>query len=130
MTLEKVVSDLIRLNDIDLVLNYETRFLEIADLLSGWLDISADRKKFFQDKQSIEANSLLYNPLNSKEMVLDLKEQEKTEKGVSIKINHLGKIFEKSINYGGHPSQFNQWAGNHILNLLREIILSEKALNG
>lgn len=62
-------------------------------------------------------------------MVINLKQQENAEKGLCIEILRLGKIFEKSINFGGHPSHFNQWAGNHILNLLREIILSEKVPN-
>ena len=59
-------------------------------------------------------------------MVVNLIQKENEEKGLHIEVHHMGKIFNKSINYGGHPSNFNQWAGNHILILLREIIQTKK----
>lgn len=126
MTLDRVVSDQLKLNATNLIIYYENRFSEIADLMSGWLDIPTDHKKVFQKEQLITADSSLYNHINGFEMVINLKRQENTDKGLYVEIIYLGKVFNKSINYGGHPSQFNQWAGNHILNFLREIILSEK----
>ena len=126
MTLDRVVSDQFRLHNINLIFNYESNLTEIADLLSGWLNIPVDQKKVFQKEQLITADSSLYNHINGYEMVINLKRQENTDNGLYVEIIHLGKVFNKSINYGGHPSQFNQWAGNHILNFLREIILSEK----
>ena len=59
-------------------------------------------------------------------MVMNLTRPENIDKSLDIEIIHLGKVFNKPINYGGHPSQFNQWVGNYILNFLREIILGEK----
>lgn len=129
VTLDKVVCDQIRINKIELIINYENLFSEIADILSRWLEISAEKMNIFPYEQFITKSSSLYNHNNKKEMVINLKQQENSEKGLCIEILHLGKIFEKSINFGGHPSHFNQWAGNHILNLLREIILSEKVPN-
>jgi len=129
VTLNKVVCDQIKFNRIELIINYENLFLEIADILSVWLEIPSDKKNIFLHEQFITKSSSLYNHSNKKEMVINLKQQENAEKGLCIEILRLGKIFEKSINFGGHPSHFNQWAGNHILNLLREIILSEKVPN-
>jgi len=129
VTLNKVVCDQIKFNTIELIINYENQFSEIADILSVWLEIPADNKNIFLRQQFISKSSSLYNHSNKKEMVINLKQQENAEKGFYIEILRLGKIFEKSINFGGHPSHFNQWAGNHILNLLREIILSEKVPN-
>ena len=129
VTLNKVVCDQIKFNTIELIINYENLFLEIADILSVWLEIPSDKKNIFLHEQFITKSSSLYNHSNKKEMVINLKQQENAEKGLCIEILRLGKIFEKSINFGGHPSHFNQWAGNHILNLLREIILSEKVPN-
>jgi hypothetical protein len=59
-------------------------------------------------------------------MVVNLIQKEDAEKGILIEVHQLDKVCNKSINYGGHPSNFNQWAGNHILILLREIIQTKK----
>jgi len=126
MTLERVISDQLKLFKINLKINYESSLTEIANLISGWLYISADHRKVVEKGQLITHDSSMYNHMNGKEMVMNLKRQENTNKGLYVDIIHLGKVFNKSIIYGGHPSQFNQWAGNHILNFLREIILGDK----
>lgn len=121
ITLNKVLSDQIKLNDIDLVINYENQFLGIADLLTEWLEIPDDNKKICLHEQFPSILSSMYNHHNNKEMVINLIQKENTEKGFCIEIYRQGNKYEKSINYGGHPSNFNQWAGNHILNFLREV---------
>jgi hypothetical protein len=126
MTLERVISDQLKLFKINLKINYESSLTEIANLISGWLYISADHRKVVEKGQLITHDSSMYNHMNGKEMVMNLKRQENTNKGLYVDIIHLGKVFNKSIIYGGHPSQFNQCAGNHILNFLREIILGDK----
>lgn len=130
ITLHKIISDQIKLNDIDLIINYENQFSEIVDLLAGLLDIPTDNKKIHIYEQLSTTKSSMYNHNNSKEMVINLIQNEKAVKGLRIEILHLGKKFEKSVNYGGHPSNFNQWSGNHILNLLREVIQNEKESHG
>jgi len=126
MTLERVISDQLKLFKISLKINYESSLTEIANLISGWLYISADHRKVVEKGQLITHDSSMYNHINDSDMVMNLTRPENIDKSLDIEIIHLGKVFNKSIIYGGHPSQFNQWAGNHILNFLREIILGEK----
>ena len=45
ITLNKVISDEIKLKNIKLVINYEDQFSGIADLLTEWLEIPEDNKK-------------------------------------------------------------------------------------
>jgi nicotinamide-nucleotide amidase len=126
ITLDRVIADQFKFRDIKLIINYESNLIEIADLLSGWFNLPAGQKKVFQKDQLITTESSLYNHINANDMVINLKQQKNIDKSLDIEILHLGNSFTKKINYGGHPSQFNQWAGNHILNFLREIILNEK----
>ncbi len=130
ITLEKVVSDLIKQNSIDLAINYEIDFLTIADLLSRWIALPMDHLKLIQEDQFSSPESSINNEVNSRTMLINLKQQKKTEKGLIIELIYQDTKFDKIINYGGHTSQFDQWAGNHILNFLRETILNLKVLNG
>jgi competence/damage-inducible protein CinA-like protein len=123
ITLNEVISDQIRQKDLDLVINYENQFLEIADLLSNWLEIPTVNMKSFPHEHFSPIQSSMYNHHKRKEIAVDLFQ---SEKGLCIMVHLLGKEFNKSIHYGGHPSNFNQWAGNHILTLLREAIINEK----
>ncbi len=130
MTLFGVVADLISRNKIDLVLLFKNEFQEISELLSGWLNIPDDHKFGFQDKRSLQKESSLYNQRNNKEMlILNLYQKENNENAMQVEISFLENNYEKIISFGGHPSHFNQWAGNHILNLLREVILNKKEAN-
>ena len=113
-------------SNIKLVINYENQFLGIADLLAEWLEIPGDNKKSCPHKFFSVAHGLTYNNHSTDEMVVNLIQKENSEKSLYIEVHHLSKSFDKSINYGGHPSNFNQWAGNHILILLREIIQNKK----
>jgi nicotinamide-nucleotide amidase len=126
ITLDRVIADQFKFRDIKLIINFESNLIEIADILSGWFNLPADQKKVFQKDQLITSGSSLYNHINANDMVINLNQQKNIDKSLDIEIFHLGNSFTKKINYGGHPSQFNQWAGNHILNFLREIILNEK----
>jgi competence/damage-inducible protein CinA-like protein len=123
ITLNEVISDQIRQKDLDLVINYENQFLEIADLLSDWLEIPTVNMKSFPHEHFSPIQSSMYNHHKRKEIAVDLFQ---SEKGLCIMVHLLGKEFNKSIHYGGHPSNFNQWAGNHILTLLREAMINEK----
>lgn len=126
MTLDRVISDQLKLHNTNIKLNFENSLTEIADLLSGWFNLPSENKQVFKDRQLITEGSSLYNHINGNDMVINLKRQENTEKGLDVEIIHLGKVFIKAINYGEHPFQFNKLAGNHILNFVRETILSEK----
>ena len=126
MTLERVISDQLKLFKISLKINYESSLTEIANLISGWLYISADHRKVVEKGQLITHDSSMYNHINGSDMVINLTRPKNIDKSLEIEIIHLGKVFNKPINYCGHPSQFNQWVGNYILNFLREIILGEK----
>jgi len=126
MTLERVISDQLKLFKISLKINYESSLTEIANLISGWLYISADHRKVVEKGQLITHDGSMYNHINGSDMMINLTRLENINKSLGIEIIHLGQVFNKPINYGGHPSQFNQWVGNYILNFLREIILGEK----
>ena len=126
MTLERVISDQLKLFKISLKINYESSLTEIANLISGWLYISADHRKVVEKGQLITHDGSMYNHINGSDMMINLTRLENINKSLGIEIIHLGQVFNKPINYGGHPSQFNQWVGNYILNFLREIILGDK----
>jgi len=127
ITLNKVISDEIKLKNIDLTINYEDQFLGVADLLTEWLEVPAANKKSCPHDLFSSAQSSIHNVFyKTNEMKINLIKKENTDKGLYIEVHHMGKIFEKSINYGGHPSNYYQWAGNHILILLREIIRNMK----
>ena len=126
ITLNKVVSDQIKFNDINLFINYENQYMEVADLLTAWLQIPGDTKKSFTHDQFSAQQDSKSNHYNKNELVVNLIQKENIENGLDVEIHHLGKVFNKSINYGGHPSNFNQWAGNHILIFIREIIQNKK----
>ncbi len=126
LTLDKVVSEEIKIKNIQIFLNYEDQFSGIAELLTEWLEIPEKNKnKFIHDHISRGNNSSFFQK-NRNNMIIFLYQNESAENGLSIDVLYLDKTFGKSINYGGHPSNFNQWAGNHILILLRELIKNEK----
>jgi hypothetical protein len=126
ITLDKVISDEIKLKNINLIINYEDQFSGVADLLTEWLEIPDGNKKICPHEFFSERRSSIYDNHINNEMRVNLIQKENEGKGLQIEVHHVGKIFDKSINYGGHPSNFNQWAGNHLLILLREIIQSKK----
>ena len=126
ITLDKVISDEIKLKNINLIINYEDQFSGVADLLTEWLEIPDGNKKICPHEFFSESRSSIYDNHINNEMRVNLIQKENEGKGLQIEVHHVGKIFDKSINYGGHPSNFNQWAGNHLLILLREIIQSKK----
>jgi len=126
ITLDRVISDEIKIKNIELFINYEDQFSGIADLLTNWLEIPLGNLNkcphdFFSKDQ--RSTSDLLEP---HEIIVNLVQKEDAEKGLSIDVRQFDKVFEKPINYGGHPSNFYQWAGNHILILLREIIHNKK----
>ena len=126
ITLNKVISDEIKLKNIKLMINYEDQFSGVADLLTEWLEVPEENKKIRPHEFFSADHSPIYNNHINNEMMVNLIQKENEDKGLHIEVKHAGKIFDKSINYGGHPSNFNQWAGNHLLILLREIIQSNK----
>ena len=126
ITLSKVISDDVKLKNINLVINCENQFLGIADLLTEWLEISGNNVKSCPHEFFSAVHSSIYNNDKNNEMVVNLIQKENEENGLNIEVHYMSKIFNKSINYGGHPSNFNQWAGNHLLILLREIIKNKK----
>ena len=126
ITLNKVISDEIKLKNIKLMINFEDRFSGVADLLAEWLEIPIDNKKSCPHEFFSAGQTSIYDDHNNNEMMVNLIQKDNEDKGLQIEVHHMGKIFDKSINYGGHPSNFYQWAGNHILILLREIIQSKK----
>jgi hypothetical protein len=109
-----------------LMINYEDQFLGVADLLTEWLEIPVTDKKSRPHDYFSSDRTAIPNGHNNNEMKINLIQKENADKGLQIEVRHMGKIFEKSINYGGHPSNYYQWAGNHILILLREIIQNIK----
>jgi len=126
ITLNKVISDELKLKNIKLVINYENQFSGIANLLAEWMEITGDNKISCPHEYFSEFYSSIYNNHNNNEMVVNLIQKENAEKGIYIEVHHLGKVFDKSLSFGGHPSNFSQWAGNHILILLKEIIQNKK----
>lgn len=127
-TLEKVVLDELKLQGIYFALFYDRKFSDIADLLTGWLELNKKSKIIIKSDQFGVLESSLYNQRKEKELSVILKIQENNPDGIEIVVVYLEESFSKPINYGGHPSQYNQWAGNHILNFLREILDKKKGM--
>jgi len=125
-TLDRVISDEIKIKNIEILVNYEEQFSGIADLLTKWLEIPSVNLKSCPHGFFTKDQSSILNLLEPHKMVVNLIQKEDAEKGILIEVHQLDKVCNKSINYGGHPSNFNQWAGNHILILLREIIQTKK----
>jgi nicotinamide-nucleotide amidase len=127
MTLDKVVSDELKTHNFILKLIYQKNLEKIATLLINWLEISVENSELIEEGKLIEKNAL-DNQLNANEIRVYLSNLNNSEKDLSIEVSFKGSVIKKTISYGGHPSLFNQWAGNHILFFLREMIISEKGV--
>jgi nicotinamide-nucleotide amidase len=125
MTLDKAVAGYLKSHNFILKLIYKKSLENIAVLLANWLNISAENTTIIQDGLLIEKNAI-GNEQNGNEIGVYLANLGNSEKQLSAEVTFRGKVFKKLINYGGHPSLFNQWASNHILFFIREVIMSEK----
>jgi competence/damage-inducible protein CinA-like protein len=127
-TLESVVLDELKSHEINVILFYDKRFSEIADSLTIWLELDERAKNIIQSDQVRLPLSSMYNQSKEKELTLIINIHENVPNGIVIYVTFLGESFTRSLNYGGHPSHFNQWAGNYILNFLREILKKKKEI--